>query len=248
MNAAGSLPAIIGTTLEGVVQTWNPAAEALFGYSEREMIGSSIMLIVPSDQMTAEVWLLDQAARGRDIGTVETVRRHRNGMPVEIELSASPAFDAARRPVGVTMVCRDIGREKVARAARLASDRAVWAPLNTAEAILHVALDGQIVRVSERFCLLTGWSRETLLTRTIQEITCVEDRALDSLALGDLALGRVSSFTTRQRLFRRTGEAADFDLAFSARAHVDGVPNYLEVRAEPAAGRVLQPGHAKAGA
>ena len=70
-----SQDAIVSKTLEGVVRTWNGAAERLFGYTAEEAVGRSITLIIPSDRLNEEKEILERLGRGELIEHYETVRQ-----------------------------------------------------------------------------------------------------------------------------------------------------------------------------
>ena len=87
--------AIISKDLNGVITSWNPAAEQLFGYSESEAVGQSITLILPLERRTEEDRVLGHIRAGEPV-EMETVRRHRSGSRIDISLKVSPS----RMPTG----------------------------------------------------------------------------------------------------------------------------------------------------
>ena len=112
---ASSSDAIIGKTLEGVVTSWNAAAERIFGYSARDMIGDSIFKIIPEELHDAEHQLLARTARGelRELG--ETVRLTRDGDRIYVSLSVSPIRDPQDRVIGASSIMRDVTERKRAQ-------------------------------------------------------------------------------------------------------------------------------------
>ncbi|KAA8918279.1 hybrid sensor histidine kinase/response regulator [Xanthomonas sontii] len=116
-----SADGIIGKTLEGVVTSWNRAAEQLFGFSEAEAIGRRLgELIVPSDLMHEEESVLRRIGRGEEVPYFETVRRHADGRLLDVLVSVSPIYNAEGRPIGASKTVRDISEQKAARAQILA--------------------------------------------------------------------------------------------------------------------------------
>jgi PAS domain S-box-containing protein len=105
---AHSEDAIVSKTLEGIVTSWNAAAERLFGYSASEMIGTSITRIIPQELQYEEVDILAKLRRGERIERYETVRVRKDGVRVEISLTISPIRDASGRIVGAAKVAHDI--------------------------------------------------------------------------------------------------------------------------------------------
>ena len=104
--------AIISKTLDGIITSWNQAAERLFGYTASEAIGQHITLIVPEDRLAEEDDVLARLRQGQRITHFETIRRRKNGEPVEISLSVSLVRDATGRIVGASKVARDISERR----------------------------------------------------------------------------------------------------------------------------------------
>jgi PAS domain S-box-containing protein len=105
-----SSDAIIGKDLDGVVTSWNAGAERTFGYTAAEMLGAPISRLFPSGEDGRQ--LLAQVARGRRIGSFETVRKHRDGTLLDVSVSISPLFDDAGRVIGAAEIARDIRTSK----------------------------------------------------------------------------------------------------------------------------------------
>ena len=114
--------ASVSKDLNGVVQTWNKAAEQMFGFSPEEMIGRSITTIIPADRLQEEVEVLSRIRAGQSVRHFETVRRRKDGSLVEISLTVSPIRDAGGRVIGASKIARDISTQRrLAREAEEAS-------------------------------------------------------------------------------------------------------------------------------
>jgi PAS domain S-box-containing protein len=114
--------AIVSKDLNGVVQTWNKAAEQMFGFSPEEMIGRSITTIIPADHLQEEVEVLSRIRAGQSVRHFETVRQRKDGSLVEISLTVSPIRDAGGRVIGASKIARDISTQRrLAREAEEAS-------------------------------------------------------------------------------------------------------------------------------
>src|SRR5690349_526446 len=87
---ASSEDAIVSKTLQGVVTSWNAAAERLFGYTAAEMVGQPILRIIPEELHYEEVDILTKIRAGERIERYETVRVHKDGRRLEISLTISP--------------------------------------------------------------------------------------------------------------------------------------------------------------
>jgi PAS domain S-box-containing protein len=100
--------AIVSKTLDGVTLTWNAGAQRLFGYTAEEMIGSSVLRLIPPDRANEEEAILSRLRRGERIDHYETVRIRKDGRPMDISLTISPIRDGNGRIVAASKVARDI--------------------------------------------------------------------------------------------------------------------------------------------
>jgi two-component system cell cycle sensor histidine kinase/response regulator CckA len=104
--------AIISATLEGVITTWNPAAERIFGWRSEEIIGRSAELFTPAERMIEMRQCLELAAQGKRKDTFESARMRRDGSLVEVAISGSPIYDGQGGIIGISAIIRDITQQK----------------------------------------------------------------------------------------------------------------------------------------
>jgi two-component system CheB/CheR fusion protein len=104
--------AIVGKTLEGIVTSWNAAAERVFGYTAEEMIGQPIRKLVPEDRLDDLPHILDQIRRGRRVDHFETERIRKDGQRIFVSLTISPIRDDSGRVVGASKIARDVTERK----------------------------------------------------------------------------------------------------------------------------------------
>src|SRR5271170_7850938 len=104
--------AIIGKDLNSIVTSWNKGAEKIFGYTSAEMIGTSIMRLVPSDRHDEENQMLEKIKRGESMEQFETLRLTRDGRLIDVSVTVSPIQDVDGKPIGVSKVARDITERK----------------------------------------------------------------------------------------------------------------------------------------
>jgi len=107
-----SQDAIISKTTDGIITSWNRAAEKLFGYAAEEMIGSPIKKLIPIELQEEEVKILQSACQGKVVDTYETQRLHKDGSLLDLALTISPIFDETGRVVGASKIVRDIRDRK----------------------------------------------------------------------------------------------------------------------------------------
>lgn len=106
--------AIASKTLDGIVTSWNEAAERIFGYAAGEMIGQPITRIIPPDLHYEEADILARLRRGERINHYETLRLTKEGRIIHVSLSISPVRDKSGRLMGAAKVARDITQRKQA--------------------------------------------------------------------------------------------------------------------------------------
>ncbi|HLL78191.1 MAG TPA: PAS domain S-box protein [Ktedonobacteraceae bacterium] len=104
--------AIVSKTLDGIITSWNQAAEVLFGYSEQEVIGKPITIIIPPDLQSEEKEIISKLRQGIRIQHFETVRLRKDGTSVDVSLSISPIKDGMGNIIGAAKIARDITERK----------------------------------------------------------------------------------------------------------------------------------------
>jgi two-component system, chemotaxis family, CheB/CheR fusion protein len=104
--------AIVSKTLEGRILSWNSAASRIFGYLAEDIIGQSIMTIIPPELHDEERMILEKIRRGERVQHFDTIRVTKDGRRIPISLTISPIRDARGRIVGASKVGRDISERK----------------------------------------------------------------------------------------------------------------------------------------
>jgi PAS domain S-box-containing protein len=147
--------AIVSKDLNGIVTSWNPGAERLFGYSAQEMIGKSITLLIPPYLQQEEATILSQIARGERIHHFETTRVRKDGTLVSISLSVSPFRNLHGKVIGASKIARDITDRKKAESA-LAERNIQLALAGKAALVGSFAYhtDTEIMRISEGYAAI----------------------------------------------------------------------------------------------
>jgi PAS domain S-box-containing protein len=104
--------AIIGTTLEGVITSWNKGAEIVYGYSAEEIKGRPISILIPSDRPDESPRLRERIKQGEHVAQYETVRVRKGGVQVHVSLTLSPMKDATGKITAVATIAHDITERK----------------------------------------------------------------------------------------------------------------------------------------
>ena len=108
--------AIIGKTLDGIVTSWNKGAEKIFGHSAGEMLGRSILALIPQERLDEEAMVLATIRRGESIQHFETRRTRKDGRLIDVSVTVSPIREKDGRIIGASKIARDITERKLAEA------------------------------------------------------------------------------------------------------------------------------------
>ena len=210
--------AIIGKTLKGIVQTWNPGAERLYGYRAEDMIGQDMTVLLPPDRSNEEGFILARIARGERVNHFDTVRRRKDGGLVNVSIAISPIIGRKGSVIGASHVARDI-----TDSAELGLARARLAAIveSSDDAIVSKDLRGTIQTWNKGAERLYGYSAVEMIGKPMS-LLLPSDRPdeeaeiLDRLASGN----RVDHFETAR--MRKDGVRIEVSLSISPIYDKDG--------------------------
>jgi PAS domain S-box-containing protein len=200
---ASSDDAIISKTLEGVITSWNAAAERLFGWTAAEAIGQHITFIIPHDRLGEEDRIIGMVRRGERVDHYETVRQTKSGGMIDLSITVSPVRDDDGTIIGASKVARDVTQRKAVEA-ELACYRE---SLETTVAERTAALESasRRLRAAERAAALgtlaagVGHDMTNLLLPIFVRLETIEGAAVPADVREDLAAVRAAA-TYLQRL------------------------------------------------
>jgi PAS domain S-box-containing protein len=204
--------AIVSKTLEGIVLSWNPAAERMFGWAAGEVIGKSITIIIPDDRLDEETTVLARLRRGESIDHYETIRVRKDGVQIPISLTVSPIRDLSGTVIGASKIARDISdRRRVEErlAHSLAVEQAARAEAERAS------------RVKDEFLATLSHELRTPLTSIMGWVRMLRQRSLDNGAT-ERALEIVDRNT--QALTRLVEDILDISSITMGRFRLESVP------------------------
>lgn len=198
--------AIFSKTLDGVIMSWNPAAERLYGYAAAEMIGRPVGVLVPSDRAAELDEIMDKVRRGEPTNPIRTARVRKDGHVVDVSVAVSPVRDRSGRVVGASSIARDIGVQKQA-------ERQLQAIVDNVAALVFV-------KDREGRFLVANRHLEHVLGRPRSEIVGNTNRAFFPREIAE-------SFVAHDRQVMETGQPLRFEETVP---QVDGPHTYLSLK------------------
>jgi PAS domain S-box-containing protein len=120
---AGSDDAILSKALDGTIQSWNPGAERLYGFTAAEAIGRHITVVVPEDRYGEVEDILRRIRAGDRLDHYETVRQRKDGTPLQVSVTVSPVHDDDGRVVAASVIARDVTKRFQMEVALFESER-----------------------------------------------------------------------------------------------------------------------------
>jgi PAS domain S-box-containing protein len=221
---ASSDDAILSKNLDGIIQSCNAAAERLFGYSARELIGSPVTVLLPPDRLTEETEILARLRRGERVDHFETVRIAKDGHPIDLSLTISPVRDASGEIIGASKIARDITERK--RAAAALAEQREWFRVTLSsigDAVIAAAADGTVSFLNDVAASLTGWPQAQAVGRPMVEVFHIVNEQTRQLQEDPTAkvlrTGRVQGLANHTLLIRRDG--SEIPIADSAAPILD---------------------------
>jgi len=149
--------AIIGKTLDGVVTSWNPAAERMYGYPAAEMIGEFVECLIPDDRPGEMYGILARIKAGSHVARFQTERVRKSGSRFEVSLSVSPICDADGTIIGASTISHDLTNQVEAfDAARAMIESSL-------DSLVAISPEGRITDANEATVKVTGVPREELI-------------------------------------------------------------------------------------
>jgi PAS domain S-box-containing protein len=148
---------IISKTLQGIITSWNPAAERMFGYTGDEVIGKHISILIPPDRINEEDEIIGQIARGNKVDHFQTIRRAKDGRLIPISLSVSPIKDNRGTVIGASKIARDISLQKAAHDSAVRYAQSLETINSTIKTITEeLDLNNILQKVTDTTTALTG--------------------------------------------------------------------------------------------
>lgn len=208
---ASSDDAIVSKDLNGVVTTWNEGARRIFGYEAEEILGESILRLIPPELRYEEDFILAKIRAGERIEHFETTRMRKNGERFPISVSISPIQDDDGVVIGASKIARDISDRKRAEESRF---RLAAIVDSADDAIISKTLDGTVTSWNNGARQIFGYKAEEMIGRSIlrlipRELYHEEDEILRKLRAGQ----KIEHYETVR--LTKAGDARDVSVSIS---------------------------------
>ena len=262
---ASSSEAIVGTTLDGTITHWNPAAERVYGYPAHEVVGRSVTMLAPPEFAGDVAGLLERVRRGERVEAHETTRLTKSGSRIEVSVGTSPVLDADGNVVAASSIARDVTDRKRSEqqllAAKESAEDAIRA-LQESEERFRGAFNGasigmalvsperRFLQVNRALCDILGYTENELLAKTFQDLIHPDDLDTDLDLVRQLLAGEITTYQIEKRYLCKDGRVAWVRLTVSLVHDALGDPLYFvsqmqDITPYKAAGAALREAEAR---
>ncbi|SDH85632.1 PAS domain S-box protein [Desulfosporosinus hippei] len=204
--------AIISMALDGVIMTWNSAAETMFGYNNEEVIGKNISILVP-EGLKCEEKSLDVTNYEKGFGSFETLRKTKQGRIINVLLSVAPLIDEKGTTYGASTIFHDITNhinlekklkeEIMQRKQSEAHLKAIFD--NTKLGIGTINMEGKILKCNRAFEEMIGYTQEELCNMDWMTVTHPEDIQKDRDLTLEVFNGKREHYELERRYLKKDG-------------------------------------------
>lgn len=184
-----SSDAIITVSLEGIITSWNKAAEQVYGYSVEEVLGKDASILAPSHLCDETKKLTETIIQGEKVHQYETLRLRKDGTLISVSITLSPVFDITGSLVAISGIVRDVTeRIRAEEALRESEARMRLFYESDMLGVCYYNLDGSITDANDRFLEIVGYTREDLQTGKVNwnTMTPPEYRSQDEKSIAEL--------------------------------------------------------------
>ena len=203
--------AIISKNLNGIITSWNAAACRIFGYAAEEIVGQSILRLIPDELHPEEAFILAKIRAGERIDHYETTRRRKDGNLIEVSVTISPVRDSTGRIVGASKIVRDISERQRREESRFHLAAIVD---SSDDAIVSKDLSGIVTSWNAGAYRVFGYSSEEMIGQPILRLIPDELHPEEAMILKKIRAGeRIDHYETTRR--RKDGSLIQVSVTIS---------------------------------
>jgi diguanylate cyclase (GGDEF)-like protein/PAS domain S-box-containing protein len=228
--------AIVSSSSDGTVTSWNPAAESLYGYSSEEMIGKSVILLSTEDRIGEADAIPAEVGAGQSVVNFERIERRKDGTVFPVSLTIAPICDAAGTVVGTSVIARDMTEARKAaenaRSLAAAEDLVRTVMASAPIGIALADLDGSFRVVNRSLCDLLGYDEAYFLVHRLPDFVHPDDAEEALQARARVIAGASNMGATKLRLVRADGATVWVRRVTVLLRDKDGEANLVMVQVE----------------
>jgi len=203
--------AIVTKRLDGTITSWNPAATRIFGYQPEEIVGQSILKLIPERLHGEEQVIIQKLKAGEQIAHYETIRRTKDGKEITISVTISPLKNENGEVIGASKIAREITDQKQLDEVRF---RLAAIVESSEDAILSKDLNGIILSWNNAAARILGYSADEIVGSSILRLIPAELHHEEFAILKKLKAGeRIDHFETTR--LHKSGKRLDVSLTIS---------------------------------
>jgi PAS domain S-box-containing protein len=207
---------VISKTLEGIITSWNKGAERIYGYTESEIIGKSISILMPPEHTDRLPMILEKIRRGEHIENYETVRLRKDGQLIHVSLTISPVLDSDGSIIGASTIGHDITERKRTEEALRESETKLRTIFECSRDAIGVSKNGVHVFANPAYLKLFGYeSLEKLVGTSILDNIAPSHRQQILQNIKHRSSGEQTPLFYETRGKRTDGQEFDFEINVS---------------------------------
>lgn len=208
--------AIFTKNLDGLIQTWNPSAERLFGYRAEEIVGKHVTVLFPPDRLNEENHIIGLLRQGKPVERLQTIRVAKDGRRIPVAVNISPLKNAEGEIVGASKIIHDISDIVAAREALVREKELLATTLaSIGDGVIVTDAEGRVTFVNAEAERLTKWSNADAVSQPLPVIFCIvneETRApVENPVEKVLRLGGVVGLANHTVLIAKDGTVIPID-------------------------------------
>ena len=228
--------AIISTTLDGIIISWNRGAEQIFGHTAAEAIGQAIQMLLPAGRHHEETEILTQIGRGENVVRFETVRIRKDGKPIDVSVTVSPLKDSSGKIIGASKIARDITEAKQAEE-KIALERArfklIFDTMPIGIAFHTIRPDGTFTgSINDAHLRICGITHDQHKPETYAKISHPDDWVVQQQFKEQVKAGLIKQFSMEKRYLHADGKVVWVNFSYQRDIYPDGTIEELTTVAD----------------